>query len=230
MLEEWQRDRLNTEWILANAFREIINIAGRKPEKATFRQALRLAEKMAPGVFSPNKRILHGVMESVEARRYREKAEAESNLSAKHVSTFDYVNQEIQKITRQIEANPDGGLLRGELETLLRVREEVRPKKYTESPLIWRDAACSEMDLPVSGQGKGYTEFHVDIRRRLRIRVLHTEPAESKVGADLIYEHIDLKATTVRFALLQYKRWDGKSLHRDPRMVKPDKQDEGGYL
>jgi hypothetical protein len=49
--------------------------------------------------------------------------------------------------------------------------------------------------------------------------VLHPDPPEHKIGADLVYEFHDTEKETARVAFLQYKMWDRKTLPHDPRMI-----------
>jgi hypothetical protein len=108
--------------------------------------------------------------------------------------------------------------MKSSLETLQKIRQELKPRSLSEHQLIFGDAFESNHDLPVSGTGKGYKDYRLADNRILRVRALHPDPPEHKIGADLIYERLDPKEKTVRLSLVQYKIWDGKSLHYNPRM------------
>ncbi len=220
-LEEKERDRLGTEWALVVASRELLNIALRREQPATYRQAINFGADIAPSVLAPDRRVLRGVKESEEARYYAELAAAESASTGMPITRLEYIEREIAKLEKGIDALPDDAskLMKSRLATLKRVRQEIRPKNYTENQLIVRDALKVERKLPVSGEGTEYKEYQVDEQRRLRIRVLHPDPPEHKIGADLVYEFYDLEDQTVRIALVQYKLWDGRNMPQDPRMA-----------
>ena len=201
-LEEKERDRLGTEWALVNAARELLNITLRREQPTTYRQAINFGAAIAPSVLAPDKRILRGVKESEEARYYAEMAIAESAATGRPISRLEYIEQEIAKFEKGISALPDESLtlMKGKLAILKRVRQEVKPKEYTENQLIIRDALKTQRKLPVSGEGTEYKEYQVDELRILRVRVLHPDPPEHKLGADLVYEFHELEDQTVRVA------------------------------
>ena len=217
-MEENERLRLNTEWATTNALREIINIARRGDIQATYRHAIALGEDLLPELFDPHKRILEPAAESDNARYYRQKAAAETTRTGRHTTPLELIDEDIRELKAQVDVEPDADLLKSKLETLEKVRSEIKPKKYTENQLIFGDAFHSGFNLPMTGDGKGYREYRIDKARALRIRILHPDPPEHKIGADLIYENHDRKKKSMRVALLQYKTWDGQIFHYDPRL------------
>lgn len=221
-LSEVERSRLDAEWALVSATREALNIALRREQSVTYRQALNVGEAIAPSVLAKDRRLLRGIKESEEARYYEETARAESAATGREINRMEVLERDIAKMERDIKAvDPDSvTLMKGRLEKLKKVRQELKPKTYTENQLIIRDAMKVDRWLPVSGEGTDYKEYLIDNDRRLRVRVLHPDPPEHKIGADLIYEHHDLVDKTVRIAVVQYKLWDGKSLSFDDRMGK----------
>jgi len=110
-------------------------------------------------------------------------------------------------------------LLQSRLTILQKVRQELTPKRVSENQMIFRDAIKTNRHLPISRMGNDSVEYAIDDDRALRISVLHPDPPEHKIGADLVYEFHDLVAETVRVVFLQYKMWDRKQLPYDPRMV-----------
>ena len=69
-LEEKERNRLGTEWAVVVAAREVLNIALRREEPTSYRQAINFGGAIAPSVLVPDKRILRGVRESEFLARY----------------------------------------------------------------------------------------------------------------------------------------------------------------
>lgn len=57
-----------------------------------------------------------------------------------------------------------------------------------------------------------YREYSLPNGHLMRIRFLHNLPPEHVTGVDLVYEQIDIKHNTARFAHLQYKMWNGRKL------------------
>jgi hypothetical protein len=217
-LTEDERARFDTEWALANAIRESMGIAINKIDAVSYRQALALGKKIAPSIYSSHQRILDNPPESANARLIREKAEAESRLKGINIEPYEFAMKEVERLKLQIEANPDGELMRKNLDSLLIVAQELKPRRHTETEVIFGDAFQSNKNLVASGVGKGYQDYRIDLKRMMRIRVLHPDPPESKIGADLIYELLDEKNQTARLVFMQYKMWEKNSLSFAPRV------------
>jgi hypothetical protein len=216
--DEEKRSRLDAEWAFLNATREMMNIARRKPDLTTYNQAIHFGSAIAPSILGEDKRLIHGLKESNEARLFREKALAETTIKGRYVTALEVAEAEIRELNSQVTAVPDAELLQGRLEILKKVRQELKPKRVTENQIIFRDAIKTNRHLPITGVGTDSVEYSVDENRTLRITVLHPDPPEHKIGADLIYEFHDLVEEKVRVAFLQYKMWDKKKLPYDPRM------------
>src|SRR4051794_39658449 len=131
-LDEDQRARLDAEWAFLNATREMMNIARRKPDGTTYNQATHLGEAIAPGVMDPNKRLILGLKDSNEARYYRQKALAESELQGRYVSPLEVIEKDIKELTSQASVAPDAEALHSRLTLLKKIRQELKPKKITE--------------------------------------------------------------------------------------------------
>jgi hypothetical protein len=200
------------------AARGVLDIALRREQPATYRQAINFGAAIAPSVLGRERRVLAGVKESEDARYYEELAAAESAANQIPITRLEYIEREIAKLEKGINALPDVTLMKSKLEALKRVRQEIKPKKYTENQLIMRDAIKVDRTLPITAEGTEHKEYVAGDQRILRISVLHPDPLESKIGADLIYEFHNLEDQTVRVAFIQYKLWDGKSMPQDSRM------------
>jgi hypothetical protein len=217
--EEGLRNQLDTEFNVVCALREVINCARRK-DYTTYKQALALAETLAPEQYAPGKRLLLGARVSDEARYFREVAEAESNMRGESVSAFEVVQREISGLEGNLEFNPDADLMKKRLDRLEIVGRELRATRRTEGRSILGDVFRTKRALLVSGEGDGYMEYRLDRYRFLRIRMLHPDIPEHKLGADVIYEHLDWRNRTARLAMVQYKTWDRRSFHEGPRVKK----------
>ena len=161
-LEEKEQDRLGTEWALVVAAREALNIALRHEQPPTYKQAIHFGAVIAPSVLAPEHRILRGIKESEEAQLYAERAAAESVATGRPITRLEYIEREIAKLEKEIDALPDARLMKGRLDILKRVRLEIKPKEYSENQLILRDAVKVARTLPISGEGTEYREYQVD--------------------------------------------------------------------
>src|SRR5262249_3964762 len=139
-LNEDQRARLDAEWAFLNATREMMNIARRKLDATTYKQAIRFGAAIAPGVLGEERRVIQGLKESVEAQTFRLKALAETRLQGRMVSPLELINKDIDELKSQTEVMPDAELLLSRLTILQKVRQEVTPKRVTENQMIFRDA------------------------------------------------------------------------------------------
>lgn len=209
---------LDTNWAMANALRELIKIARHGSIEATYRQAIALGEELCPE-FAPEQRMLHGARETDNARYIRQRAEAATILKGEMVTPMEIVEQMIADEKRNHFVNPDGGLITRRLGHLEAVREELKPKATTEHQVIFRDVFRAERELPITREGKNSVQYRIDEHRAVRIRVLHPDKPEHKLGADLIYEHLDTDRKVARVAHVQYKIWNKKFLYQDERMA-----------
>lgn len=217
---ERDQDHLNTDWAMANAFRELIKIARRGSIEATFRQAIALGEELLPDHFSPEKRMLHGVRETPNARYIRQLAEAQSVREGRSVPPVEVAERLISQERGNALLNPEGELIQTRLNNLQLTLEELKPKKTTEHQVIFRDVFRVVRDLPITREGKNSKQYQLDKDRALRIRILHPDKPEHKTGADLIYEHLDTKREVARIAHIQYKMWNRSTFVQDERMEK----------
>ncbi|WP_169979958.1 hypothetical protein [Tautonia rosea] len=207
-LSEDERLRLDVEWMTTNALREGMLFAHRYQDHITYKQSFALGLQVAPEIFSPARRILDNPPESQPAQEYRQRAAAQSKVEGRHIPPHEYVEREIRRTKEQFEADPDAHLLESILERLEAVKQELLPREHTETSLIFGDAINTRMELPFSGEGKGYKDYRLDKERILRVRVTHMERPEDKIGTDLIYEDLDHKNKTARIVIIQYKMWE----------------------
>ena len=223
-MDDKKTDQMGTEWVILCALKAILGVAEKGKLSHTYRRALAFAEELMPEHFAPERRILAGAPETVNARLYRQLAELESSSTNISINAYDYAKREYLKLKRQLtehEGNfQDLALVKNRLEQIELAMRELKPRIYSEHKTIFGEVLQVDRNLPVSGEGRDYKQYALDEKRILRIRVLHPDTEEYKTGADVFYEHLDEERKLARLAIVQFKLWDGKSFHRDERMMK----------
>ena len=97
-------------------------------------------------------------------------------------SRLEYIEREIAVLEHRTKLLDDAPLMESKLEVLKRVRQEIKPKKFTENQLTIRDATKVNRTLPISGEGTEYKQYHVGGGNRvLRIGPMHPDLPESRV-------------------------------------------------
>jgi hypothetical protein len=210
--------RLNIEWTTAIATRETFGIAQKGSSIPTYMQTLALCRQLLPKLFDDDHSILLRQQQSTGVQMYRQKATGMSLKQGRIVTPLEAVNLDINELEELIAAalNQPLELIQNQLRSLRKIRQELKElemKKYTEQQLILRDVSKTHRNLPLSGEGKDYREFGLSNGRVLRIRMLHPDPPEASIGADVLYESYWDKKKMVRLAAIQYKRWNGSTLY-----------------
>ena len=90
------QSRLDSEWMTAIALRDTVGLSGRP---STYKQILDLADELAPNLFGRHN-LLAQERESIEAREYRQMADALSVEEGRLVTPSEAVNKEIEKFRR----------------------------------------------------------------------------------------------------------------------------------
>jgi hypothetical protein len=179
-MDERERDRLGNEWVTVCALREVISVAKRGKRKdnlSTYRKAVALAEELMPEYFAPEKRLLEGAPETVNAKLYRQLARVESARTGEPITAYEYARREYEKLSSGIilsdENDEDIALAKNKLEQIEIIMRELKPRMYSEHKMIFGDILQVKRDLPVSGEGRDYKQYRLDENRALRIRVLY---------------------------------------------------------
>lgn len=207
-------NRLNIEWLSLVAIREAVGTA--MGEKGTYKETLRLAEKLAPVLFHKDRSLLFKEWESQEARECRAIANTRS------ISFNIALKQEIERYSEleKLSKDEDRRLFSIKLSRLRKIREETKSKEFYEGKLISDDSAIGT-DLPLSRRGDGYVDFALPLGRAMRIRVTHETAIEAINGADVIYENHWIEERKARVAAIQYKiRAENRALPKAPRFRK----------
>lgn len=205
--------RLDVEWVTLNALREMLGIAVKGENSPTYKDALELGAALLPELFDTDTSVIALGQESLLVREYKQRAEAESLLANRDISPLEIVDRDIEQFSRLMQTPGSRDQIRKRISALHNLRDQLRPKHYTENQLIIRDLFKVERDIPVPPiEGDTYRDFRLPNGRGLRIRMIHPDPPEHSIGADLIYETYWEQKRLARFALVQYKIWDGKKI------------------
>ncbi len=212
--EDFASNRLQNEWATLSAIREMLGIATKGAVQPTYEQSLAVGKVIAPKIFASNKTIIGKTPENQLVQEYRQKAARLSQIENRKIHPTKIVDKEIEELDPLLMTGGEDNLLRKRRRTLESVKQLLTDKKYTENQLIIRDLFKAERNLPFPPiEGDTYRDFQVSEDRGLRIRMLHPDPSEHLMGADLIYENYWDKKQLMRLALVQYKIWDGQVLY-----------------
>jgi hypothetical protein len=211
------------EWLAITAVRDAFSISRHEP--TTYREAVGYAIQIAPDLIGPASLFAGGLVPTL-SDFYRAKAATLSHV-AERVSPLTLARVDLEEVMVLLKtATPDAtSALNGRRRELLRAVADLDEDTWTENQALVHDYGVPPNTdvgpLPISGRGKGYTEYRGGQGRVLRTRMLHPDPAEWKLGLDLIYEtyRFDdfLPEPYVRISALQYKTWNGKALYLDSR-------------
>ncbi|SRR5579883_2185265 len=207
----------NIQWMTAIALRDTFGLAS---ERCTYEQILNLADQLAPDLFGRHNLLVHE-RESLEAREYRQMADALSSEEGRLITPSEAVTRDIEKYRRLLTGKDaaERDLLKRKVDKLDQILQEFKKRSYTENLLITRDLFVGDT-LPISAKGDGYHDIALPRGRIMRIRLIHPDPPEGILGVDLLYEQHNIKQERVRISALQYKRWNKKVFYasKDPRI------------
>lgn len=223
MSNDDDRSRLDSEWVTANAVRELISLATQgDSSKSTYNRALELGAAICPDILGEDVSVIRRFRESDTAREYRQKAQAKSLKEEAEITPVDLLKADIEEYsgllaTARNQQRTDR--LKRRLDDLKRALVEIDPERHSENQLIFRDAYNVSRDIPELKTGKAHRDFRLPDDDVLRIRVFHPDNPERITGADLVYEKHDPEKETVNLAAIQYKIWEDKTLYlNDDRM------------
>jgi hypothetical protein len=206
--------RLDAEWATLNAIREMLGIALKGRVAPTYAQALDVGKVIAPQIYATESSLLGRDREPQLVQEYRQRADALSQIRGQVVKPLEVLDEDIQTQRRLVMTSGDRDLIQKRMDLLENIRPYFLTKPFTENQLIIRDVFKIERGLPTPPiEGDRFRDFKVSDERGLRIRMLHPDPPEHAIGADLIYELYWDKKQLARIALIQYKIWNGRTLY-----------------
>lgn len=192
----------------------MLGIALKGQTQPTYQQSLNFGKAVAPAIFDTDQSLLGRTKEDILVSEYRQRAEAATVVRKQKVEPVDLVDKDIEENKSLLHTGGENNLIKRRVDILERVRTQLLPKTYTENQLILRDVFKIKRDLPVPPQdGDTYRDYELAKGRGLRIRMLHPDPPEHAIGADLIYEQYWDAKKLARVVAVQYKIWNGKSLY-----------------
>jgi hypothetical protein len=211
---KFNKERLDAEWLALVAIREALGIAVKDKLSPTYPQSLAVGKQLAPELYDPKVSLIVRSVESPTAREFRQRAEVLSGLENREVSPLELLDPEIKEFERLYAADPQKVEIEKKFMQLREARQYLAPKKHTETQLILHDLHNVKRGLPVPPVAKGRSlQFKLSKDRGLRIYLLHPDPPEHSMGADLIYETYWEKKKLARLATVQYKICKGKALY-----------------
>ena len=217
--------QLQKEWLVVNGSREALSLV--KKKNVSYKDSITFAKEIVPELLS-NTVIGEKRKNSIEKlyEKYEQEAIANSRRLNKQVTAAKLINARISKLERDLEFydfkedEPDG--LKKELSEL-KAALKLSPDSILNLERIFegqaissdsaRDRANSLFVKNHSGKFK-YNEYrNKDNGSIFRVQVLHPNPTEAILGADLIYEQYSVSSELVRIAAIQYKLWEDDVLY-----------------
>jgi len=215
--------QLQKEWLVVNGSREALSLI--KKKTIPYSESIKFAKQVAPNLFSntgigaKRKNVLEKVYE-----KYEQEALANSRRSGKSITAKMLLDDRIKELEKLLNyydkqnENPDA--LKREKAELIRTLDYSPDKilnveRILEGQAINHDANAVRADKMFLKNHLGkYTEYrNKDNGGIFRVNILHPNPSEAVIGADLIYEHYSLDAKLVRIAAIQYKIWKDDVLY-----------------
>jgi hypothetical protein len=204
--------KFQTEWVLLNLVRELRGISN-KGATPTYYSAIKLATQIIPDVFDDNSLIVKRHHEPELVRFYRQQAEAQGKIEGRTIDPIELVDRKIIELNQQIATDVSNDLLKKELDKAQIVRSLLVPRNVQEDYILEHDVKTLKFGVePLDIKAK-YADYKVSENRIIRVRLIHPNEGEQSMGADLIYEQYDQENKKVRFAMVQYKIWDGELLY-----------------
>lgn len=215
-----QDKRLQIEWLVINALRELMSLADPKVSTPTYTEVIDFAKDRFPQLFSKKSILGNLDREGELMRAYRQEAWAESQVSGRVVEPDALVELRIKKLeelVKKAKTNKQIGevdQLRRELKKLKILREEFfkKKKRIIEDDAIRHDQYLERGRIITDNMGKS-VRVRTNTGSDLELRILHNGKPEESIGADVIYEQYHPTEKKLRFVHIQYKIWDKGSLY-----------------
>lgn len=100
MVDSFDYERLDHEWVVLNAIRDAVLLALRGHRSADYLLALDIARDLLPGLYDPQESLLARAQEPPTVREYRQRAESESQIKKSPVSPIELLDEEIVRLKR----------------------------------------------------------------------------------------------------------------------------------
>jgi hypothetical protein len=217
-------DQLQTEWVFINASRELLSIMTGIPG-VRYSESIRFAKTINSKLFEDSKTGIDkkDYLEN-ELEKYKQEAIAKSLREKKNFTAESLIRNranEIKRLLKQHRRNDNRfNLLKKELRELVMIENQASFSQLGLESLTENQAINSDSSGKRIGKifinnhlGKFYDYHSLDNNSVFRVSVLHPNPAEGIIGADLIYEQYDESTKKVRIVAIQYKIWENQVLY-----------------
>jgi hypothetical protein len=208
--------RLDIEWLAANALRDALGIAIPGIQPPGFEDTLNIGEQIAPLLFGRNVSLVRRLLADVAVREYQERADAESQLKGLVVDPLDIVDREIKGFEELLAARGEKEQIKRRLRFLRSVRQKLIKEPTSENSILLRDVYQAErpnIPSPPYSDSPNCRWYQLPDGKTLSLYLMHPDRPEQATGADVLYEVYWEDEKLVRLAFVQYKLWDGRSLH-----------------
>ncbi|MBP6236680.1 MAG: hypothetical protein KA270_06865 [Saprospiraceae bacterium] len=216
-------NRLNSEWVVVNATREMLKIAnGGDIRKSSYNDALELGGEIYPELLAEEVSLIRRERLSSITKEYIQKAKLLSIREGRETNPITLVERDIDEYTSliELEKKKNNEQLVKRLGQIHIAKEELVPVRHSENQLIFRDAYNADRNLPTLFSGKASKTFELPNSNDLKIRILHPDKPEHITGADLIYEYHNKEDETVSLVFIQYKIWEDRKLYLSDKRLK----------
>lgn len=211
--DEAERRAYLTEWAILNLVRELKGISS-KGAIPTYYSSIKLGTQIMPEIFNDDSHIIKRHHEPELVRSYRQQAAAESEITGSEVEPLEVLDNRIETLNKQLATNiTNKDLLEKELSKLRSIRHLFLPKRVQEDFILHHDVKSMKYGVQPINIGVKSADYQVARDRFIRVRLIHPNDGEQKMGADLIYEQYLPEQKKVRFLLIQYKIWEGELLY-----------------
>ena len=194
--------------------RDALTIAlGQQPP--TYEKSLRHLKDIDESIYSAIVKHLPGKNQSDTVRRFIDLGKALQQ------NPVDLLDEEINKYKSALElADGSPSTLNLHIAQLYNAKEYFKERSLTEQKLLEHDFYIStRTKLKEIYTSAGRKDYKLPNGNHLRIYLAHPDKIEHVLGADLVYEQYDFSRNLVRFAHLQYKTWDDKSIRLSERDI-----------
>ncbi|HEY6160436.1 MAG TPA: hypothetical protein VI112_04410 [Bacteroidia bacterium] len=207
----------NVAFQVLSAVRECITLALKTKQPYTYENSFDIVHRLSPVLYRHLCKLLPSKNESDLVRQLREEADILST-DTNIVTPIDVIDKEVARLRGLLNSTQKKNtkLTKKKLSSYLAAKKTFREREVAEGRMLTHDvylATRGDMFDPYKDPNMLHVDYKLPTGRRLRLRLLHPDKGEQILGADLIYEQHDLKRKLARFAHLQYKVWDKKTIY-----------------
>ncbi|HKC69870.1 MAG TPA: hypothetical protein VKG26_16660 [Bacteroidia bacterium] len=215
-------DQLQKEWLFINASKELLSIV--KNKQIIYADAIKFAKENAEELFANSKTGLasKSYLEKLHDK-YIEESKGKSLQQKKKITPDELIEDRIREIELLFTFYPKDEVVVGLKKELKELKQILNRKKttllnlesITENQAILNDAyKTPPRQIFINSHLGKFNEYQDrDNGSTFRVTVLHPNPSEAIVGADLIYEKYDAERKYVRIVAIQYKIWENEVLY-----------------